>query len=134
MNYHQKAIRALTEIRSKDATERISILERIVAEIATRKPSVLVKAAENLEIAPEYRFDVFLIEEGETRIRVISEMCSVFGFGLREAKALVDSTPCIVAKNVSAPKAINIKKRLSGAGAVVDIEKRAVGKERNVSL
>ena len=68
-------------------------------------------------------FDVILKEVGPIKIAVIKEVrASVSGLGLAEAKALVESAPKQVKEGVSKQEAEDIKKKIEGAGAKVEIK------------
>ena len=67
-------------------------------------------------------FDVMLVEVGAEKIKVIKEIRTLTGLGLKEAKAVVDEAPKPVKEKVSKEEAENIKKVLEGAGATVQVK------------
>jgi large subunit ribosomal protein L7/L12 len=68
-------------------------------------------------------FDVILKEIGPNKIAVIKEVrASVAGLGLAEAKALVEGAPKPVKEGVTKQEAEDIKKKIEGAGAKVEIK------------
>src|SRR5437763_1456577 len=68
-------------------------------------------------------FDVILSEVGPNKIAVIKEVrAAVSGLGLAEAKALVESAPKPIREGVTKQEAEDIKKKVEGAGAKVDIK------------
>jgi len=68
-------------------------------------------------------FDVILKEIGPNKIAVIKEVrASVAGLGLAEAKALVEGAPKTVKEGVTKQEAEDIKKKIEGAGAKVEIK------------
>jgi large subunit ribosomal protein L7/L12 len=68
-------------------------------------------------------FDVILKEIGPNKIAVIKEVrASVAGLGLAEAKALVEGAPKAVKEGVTKQEAEDIKKKIEGAGAKVEIK------------
>ena len=68
-------------------------------------------------------FDVILKEIGPNKIAVIKEVrASVAGLGLAEAKALVEGAPKAVREGVTKQEAEDIKKKIEGAGAKVEIK------------
>jgi len=68
-------------------------------------------------------FDVVLKEIGPNKIAVIKEVrASVAGLGLAEAKALVEGAPKTVKEGVTKQEAEDIKKKIEGAGAKVEIK------------
>ncbi len=67
-------------------------------------------------------FDVVLKGIGGNKIAVIKEVRSLTGLGLKEAKALVDGVPNPVKEAVSKDEAEEIRTRLEGAGAEVELK------------
>ncbi len=67
-------------------------------------------------------FDVVLIATGEKRINVIKEVRAITGLGLKEAKDLVESAPKAVKEACSKDEAEELKKKLEGAGATVELK------------
>jgi large subunit ribosomal protein L7/L12 len=67
-------------------------------------------------------FDVILTGVGPEKIKVIKEIRTLTGLGLKEAKAVVDEAPKPVKEKVSKEEAENIKKVLEGAGATVQVK------------
>ena len=67
-------------------------------------------------------FDVMLTEAGGQKIQVIKVVRAVTGLGLKEAKDLVDGAPKPVKEGVSKADADAVAKKLSDAGAKVEIK------------
>ncbi len=68
-------------------------------------------------------FDVVLKEAGGNKIAVIKEVrAAVAGLGLAEAKALVESAPKALKEGITKEEAEEIKKKIEGAGAKVEIK------------
>lgn len=68
-------------------------------------------------------FDVILADGGAQKIAVIKEIRGIVaGLGLAEAKALVDKAGSVVKSGVPKAEADEIKKKLEGAGAKVEIK------------
>jgi large subunit ribosomal protein L7/L12 len=73
--------------------------------------------------APEQtEFTVILTDAGANKIGVIKAVREVTNLGLKEAKDLVDGAPKTVKEGVSKADAENIKKKLTEAGAKVDVK------------
>jgi large subunit ribosomal protein L7/L12 len=80
-------------------------------------------AAPAAPVEEKTTFDVILKEVGPNKIAVIKEVrASVSGLGLAEAKALVESAPKPVKEGISKQEAEDIKKKIEGAGAKVEIK------------
>ena len=68
------------------------------------------------------RVHVVLTEAGANKIGVIKAVREVTNLGLKEAKDLVDGAPKTVKEGVYKADAENIKKKLTEAGAKVDVK------------
>jgi large subunit ribosomal protein L7/L12 len=66
-------------------------------------------------------FDVVLVEAGPNKINVIKEVRAITGLGLKEAKDLVEAGGK-VKEGVQKTEAEDVKKKLEGAGAKVDLK------------
>ena len=67
-------------------------------------------------------FDVVLTGAGDKKIQVIKVVRAATGLGLKEAKDLVDGAPKPVKEGVSKADADAVAKKLSDAGAKVEIK------------
>ena len=67
-------------------------------------------------------FDVELVAAGASKVKVIKVVREITGLGLKEAKDLVDNAPKVVKEAVSKEEAEEIKAKLEGEGAEVNIK------------
>lgn len=67
-------------------------------------------------------FDVILANAGTNKIAVIKEIRAVTSLGLKEAKDLVEAAPKPVKTGIKKEEADEIKKKLEGAGAKVELK------------
>lgn len=67
-------------------------------------------------------FDVVLKSAGAAKLKVVKEIKSLLGVGLKEAKELVDGAPCNVKEGVPTEEAESIKAALEGVGAEVELK------------
>jgi len=67
-------------------------------------------------------FNVILAEVGSQKIQVIKVVREITGLGLKEAKELVDKAPRPVKEGINKEEAEEIKKKLEGVGAKVEIK------------
>ena len=67
-------------------------------------------------------FDVILADIGGKKIEVIKEVRAITGLGLKEAKELVEGTPKPIKEGVPKEEAEEIKKKVEGAGAKVEVK------------
>ncbi len=72
--------------------------------------------------AEKDEFDVILASFGEKKINVIKEVRAITGLGLKEAKDLVESAPKAIKEAVSKDEAAELKTKLEGAGATVEVK------------
>jgi large subunit ribosomal protein L7/L12 len=81
-------------------------------------------AAAGAEAAAEEKneFEVVLASFGDKKINVIKEVRTITTLGLKEAKELVESAPATVKEGVNKEEAEEIKKKLEGAGATVELK------------
>ena len=59
---------------------------------------------------------------GEKKINVIKEVRAITGLGLKEAKDLVEAAPKAVKEGVGKSEAEEVKAKLEGAGATVELK------------
>ncbi|MCH8513461.1 MAG: 50S ribosomal protein L7/L12 [Kiritimatiellae bacterium] len=118
-----------------DWIETISVLElsKLVKALETRlgvsaaAPVAMAAgpAAGGGDAAPaeeQTEFDVVLTGAGSQKIQVIKELRAITGAGLKEAKEMSESAPKVVKEGVSKAEAEEIKAKLEGAGASVEIK------------
>jgi large subunit ribosomal protein L7/L12 len=67
-------------------------------------------------------FDVILTSAGDKKINVIKEVRTITGLGLKEAKDLVEGAPKPVKEGVDKAEADELKAKLEGAGATVELK------------
>ena len=67
-------------------------------------------------------FDVELVSAGSSKVKVIKVVREVTGLGLKEAKELVDSAPKVIKEAASKAEAEEIKAKLEGEGAEVNLK------------
>ena len=67
-------------------------------------------------------FDVILAAVGDQKIKVVKEVKTITGLGLKEAKALVDGAPAPVKEKVAKDEAEEIKAKLEEVGATIEVK------------
>ena len=109
-----------------ELSELVKALEETLG-VSAAAP-VAVAAAPGAAAAPpgvveeKTSFDVILASFGNEKIKVIKEVRTITGLGLKEAKGLVDSAPKAVKEGVSKEEAEKIESALKEAGATVEIK------------
>src|SRR5262245_24551753 len=79
-------------------------------------------AAAAAPVEEQTEFDVILAEAGASKINVIKVVREITSLGLKEAKDLVESAPKPIKEGASKEEAEEIKKKLEGAGAKVEVK------------
>ena len=79
-------------------------------------------AAAPAEAEEKTEFTVVLKEAGASKINVIKTVRELTGLGLKEAKDLVDGAPKTVKEGIAKAEAEEVKKKLTEAGATVEIK------------
>lgn len=79
-------------------------------------------AAGGEAVEEKTEFDVILKDAGAQKIQVIKVVREITGLGLKEAKALVEEAPKPVKEGASKDDAEDIKKKLTEAGATVELK------------
>ena len=120
----QKLVDELSELTVIQAAELSKMLEEKWG-VSAAAP-VAMAAASNGEAAAaveeQTEFDVILASFGEKKINVIKEIRAITGLGLKEAKDLVESAPKSVKEGVSKDEGEELKAKLEGAGATVELK------------
>ncbi|MCY4502207.1 MAG: 50S ribosomal protein L7/L12 [Alphaproteobacteria bacterium] len=120
----QKLVDELSELTVIQAAELSKMLEEKWG-VSAAAP-VAMAAAPNGEAAAaveeQTEFDVILASFGEKKINVIKEIRAITGLGLKEAKDLVESAPKSVKEGVSKDEGEELKAKLEGAGATVELK------------
>ncbi len=122
----------LTTAEMIDAIKELSVLELNELVKACEEEfgvsaaaGVVVAAAGGDGAAAEAEkdeFDVELVSAGSSKVKVIKAVREITGLGLKEAKELVDNAPKVVKEAVSKAEAEEIKAKLEGEGAEVNLK------------
>lgn len=108
-----------------EAAELVKMMEEAFGVSAAAAAAVAAPAAATAAVAPveeKTEFDVVLTNVGANKINVIKVVREITALGLKEAKDLVEAAPKAVKEAVSKDEAENIKKKLTEAGATVEVK------------
>jgi len=107
-----------------DVSKLVKGIEEKYGVSAAAPVAVAAAAAPAAGAAVEEKteFTVVLAGIGEKKIQVIKEVRAITGLGLKEAKDLVDGAPKPVKEGISKAEAEEIKKKLEGVGAAVELK------------
>ena len=92
------------------------------APVAVAGPAVSSGPAVEEKKEEKTEFDVVLANAGANKIQVIKAIREITGLGLKEAKDLVEAAPKTVKEAVSKADAEDMKKKLTEAGATVELK------------
>ena len=114
----------LSQLTVIEAAELSKMLEDKWGVSAAAPVAVAAAApAEGAAVEEEKtEFDLILVSFGEKKINVIKEVRAITGLGLKEAKDLVEGVPNAVKEAVSKDEAEEIRTKLEGAGATVEVK------------
>lgn len=114
-------IEAIKELSVLELNELVKACEE---EFGVSAAAGVVVAAGGEAAAAEEKteFDVELVAAGASKVKVIKVVREITGLGLKEAKDLVDNAPKVVKEAVSKEEAEEIKAKLEGEGAEVNIK------------
>ncbi len=104
----------------KDVEEKFGV--SAAAAVAVAAPAAGGGAAAGAAVEEKTEFTVVLAATGENKVNVIKAVREVTSLGLKEAKDLVDGAPKPVKEGVSKAEADAVAKKLTDAGAKVEIK------------
>ena len=121
----EKITAILDEIKSLTILEVADLVKALEEEFGVSAAPVAVAPAGGAA-APaaeeKTEFDVVLASFGDNKLGVIKAVREITGFGLKEAKELVEGAPKTVKEAVAKDEAEKIKETLTAAGATVEIK------------
>ncbi|MBK8098912.1 MAG: 50S ribosomal protein L7/L12 [Planctomycetes bacterium] len=104
-------------VKAMEARWGVSAAAPVAVAAAAPGAAAAAPAAEE-----KTEFTVILKDGGANKINVIKVVRELTGLGLKEAKALVDEAPKPVKENVDKATSEDVKKKLTEAGATVEIK------------
>ena len=121
----EKITKILEDIKTLSVTELFDLEKAIEDEFGVSAAiAVAAPAAGAGAVVEEVQteFSVVLKSFGESKMNVIKAVKDACGLGLKEAKELVEAAPKAVKENVSKDEADALAKKLSEAGAEIEIK------------
>ena len=122
----QKIADDLSNLTVLEAAELSTILEEKwgVSAAAPVAVAAAIPGAEGAGDASAEKdsFEVVLASIGDKKINVIKEVRAITGLGLKEAKDFVEGAPGTVKEDLTKDEAEEIKSKLEGAGATVEVK------------
>lgn len=117
-----KIVEQLSTLTVIEASELSKLLEEKWGVSAAAPVAAVAVAAPVAAAEEQTEFNVVLANSGDKKINVIKEVRAITGLGLVEAKTMVESAPVTVKEGVSKAEAEDIKKKLTEAGATVELK------------
>lgn len=114
-------IEAIKEMTVLELNDLVKAIEEEFG-VTAAAPVAVAGAGAAAEAAEQTEFDVVLESAGASKINVIKVVREITGLGLKEAKALVDGAPAPIKEGVSKDEAEEMKAKLEGAGASVEVK------------
>lgn len=119
-------VKQIEELSVLDLAELVKVLEEKFGVSAAAPVMVAgagaAAAGEAGAAEEKSTFNIELKAAGDQKINVIKVVREVTGLGLKEAKDMVDGAPKMVKENVKKEEAEEIRKKLSEAGATVELK------------
>ena len=113
----------LTVIEAAELSKKLEEAWGVSAAAPVAVAAAMPGAGEAAEAEAEKdTFDVILATVGDKKINVIKEVRALTGLGLKEAKDLVEAAPKPVKEGVGKDEAEEVKSKLEGAGATVELK------------
>ena len=118
----EKITAMIEEIKGLTVLELSELVHALEEEFGVSAAAMAAPAAGAAAAEEKSEFDVVLAEAGASKMGVIKLVKEITGLGLKEAKAIVDGAPKAVKEKVSKAEAEDIQKKLTEAGAKVEIK------------
>ena len=116
-------IEAIKELSVLELNELVKACEEEFGVSAAAGVVVAAAAGDGAGAAEEKdEFDVELVSAGASKVKVIKVVREITGLGLKEAKEVVDGAPKVVKEGVSKAEAEELKAKLEGEGAEVNLK------------
>ena len=115
-------IEAIKELSVLELNELVKACEEEFGVSAAAGVVVAAAGGEAAAAEEKDEFDVELVSAGSSKVKVIKVVREITGLGLKEAKELVDGAQKVVKEAVSKAEAEEIKAKLEGEGAEVNLK------------
>ena len=119
---NEEILEAISSMSVLELSELVKAIEDKFGVSAAAPVAVAAAAAPAAAAEEKTEFDVILKDAGATKIKVIKAVRELTGFGLKDAKALVDGAPKEVKTGVAKADAEAMKAKLEEAGATVELK------------
>ena|SRR3990167_1389410 len=118
----EQILEAVANMSVMDVCDLVKSMEEKFGVSAAAAVAVAGPAAATAAVEEKTEFDVVMTGFGANKIEVIKVIRAVTGLGLKEAKDMVEAVPATVKEGISKADAEDIKKKLTDAGATVEVK------------
>ena len=122
----QKFADIITKVESMTVAELAELIKALETKFGVSAAAMSAPAAGGAvagEAAEEKSsFDVVITAAGDQKIQVIKVLREAVGLGLKEAKDMTEGTPKTAKAGLKKDEAEDLKKKLEGAGAKVELK------------
>ncbi|TSC95621.1 MAG: large subunit ribosomal protein L7/L12 [Parcubacteria group bacterium Athens0714_26] len=122
MEKYKDILDKIGEMKVTELGELVKAIEEKFG-VSAAMPTVAAGAAAGGEAAEEKTaWKVMIKDGGGQKIQVIKVIREAIGLGLKESKDLVDAAPKVIKEGLKKEEAEDLKKKLEGAGATVELQ------------
>ncbi|MDD4139248.1 MAG: 50S ribosomal protein L7/L12 [Eubacteriales bacterium] len=123
----EKVSKFIEDVKALSVMELAELVKALETEFGVSASAMAAApaagaAAVEAQVEEQTEFTVILKAAGASKIAVIKAVRELTGLGLKDAKDLVDSAPKAVKENVSKEDADSVAKKLTEAGAEVEVK------------
>lgn len=119
---NEQILDAIAQKSVMEIVELISAMEEKFGVSAAALAAAPAAGGEAAAVEEKDDFAVVLTAAGDKKVGVIKVVREITGFGLKEAKDLVEGAPQTVKEGVAKAEAEELKKKLEEAGASVELK------------
>lgn len=115
-------LEAVANMSVMDVCDLVSAMEEKFGVSAAAVAVAAGPAVAAAALEEQTEFNVVMTSFGANKIEVIKVIRAVTGLGLKEAKDMVEAVPALVKEGAPKAEAEDIKKKLTEAGATVEVK------------
>lgn len=118
----QEILDKVEKLSLLEAAELVSAMEEKFGVSAAAPVAVAAAGVAGPAAEEKTEFNVELASFGDSKISVIKVVKDLCALGLKDAKDLVETAPCILKEEVAKDEAESMKAKLEEAGATVNLK------------
>ena len=118
----KKNINELAQKISKLSTSEINELSNVLMNKYSTHANIYQYRIGIMATSNDFTtYNLFLRDNGNQKLMVLKTIKNHLGIGLKKAKNIIDSAPCVILENTSIEKAETLKNALEEVGALIEI-------------